>query len=169
MLATVARNTRLSIHADVPVQAFAKLGGVSSARIKAQDGTVYTLEELDGNVLSVGQAADGLYVPVRLDVAGAPSLLPGSVVEVWLLSPKTSDGITVPLNAVLEQEGRSYCYVQTAGETMDKRTITLGSNDGLRVEVVAGLRTGERVVTIGAMDVKLATAGGALPAHGHEH
>lgn len=169
VLATVARNTRLSIHADVPVQAFAKLGGVNSARIKAQDGTVYTLEELDGKVLSVGQAADGLYVPVRLDVAGAPSLLPGSVVEVWLLSQKTGDSITVPLSAVLEQEGRSYCYVQTAGETMDKRTITLGSNDGLRVEVLDGLRSGERVVAIGAMDVKLATAGGALPAHGHEH
>ena len=169
VLASVARNTRLSIHADVPVQAFARLGGVSGARIKAQDGTVRTLEELNGKVLSVGQAADGLYVPVRLDVDGAPGLLPGSVVEVWLLSPRTNDAITIPLSAVLEQEGRSYCYVQTAGETMDKRTITLGVNDGLRVQVINGLAPGERVVTIGAIDVKLATAGGALPEHGHEH
>lgn len=169
VLATVARNARLSIHADVPVQAFAKLGGVSSARIKAQDGAVRTLEELNGKVLSVGQAADGLYVPVRLEVNGASSLLPGSVVEVWLLSPRTSDAITIPLSSVLEQEGRSYCYVQTAGETMDKRAIALGANDGLRVEVREGLRSGERVVSIGAMDVKLATASGALPAHGHEH
>lgn len=169
VLATVARNTRLSIHADVPVQAFAKLGGVSGARIKAQDGTVRTLEELNGKVLSVGQAADGLYVPVRLDVVGAPGLLPGSVVEVWLLSLRTTDAITIPLSAVLEQEGRSYCYVQTAGETMDKRTLVLGVNDGLRVQVMSGLAAGERVVTVGAIDVKLATAGGALPAHGHEH
>ena len=77
--------------------------------------------------------------------------------------------MTIPLSTVLEQEGRSYCYVQTAGETMDKRTITLGANDGLRAEVREGLAPGERVVSIGAMDVKLATAGGALPAHGHEH
>ncbi len=169
VLATVARNTRLSIHADVPVQAFARLGGVSGARIKVQDGTVRTLEELNGNVLSVGQAADGLYVPVRLDVDGAPGLLPGSVVEVWLLSPKATDAITIPLSAVLEQEGRNYCFVQTAGETMDKRTITVGVNDGLRTHVINGLSPGERVVTIGAIDVKLATAGGSLPEHGHEH
>ena len=157
------------IHADVPVQAFARLGGVSGARIKTQDGTVRTLEGLNGNVLSVGQAADGFYVPVRLELDGAPGLLPGSVVEVWLTSPRTSDAITIPLSAVLEQEGRTYCYVQTAGETMDKRTITLGVNDGLRTQVISGLVTGERVVTVGAIDVKLATAGGALPAHGHEH
>jgi membrane fusion protein, heavy metal efflux system len=169
VLATVARNTRLSIHADVPVQAFARLGGVQGARIKAQDGTVRTLEQLNGTVLSVGQGADGLYVPVRLEVDGAQGLLPGSVVEVWLLSPTTQDALTIPLSAVLEQEGRSYCYVQTAGETMDKRNITLGANDGLRAEVRDGLAPGERVVSIGAMDVKLATAGGALPAHGHEH
>jgi cobalt-zinc-cadmium efflux system membrane fusion protein len=169
VLATVARNTRLSIHADVPVQAFARLGGVSGARIKTQDGTVRTLEGLNGNVLSVGQAADGSYVPVRLELDGAPGLLPGSVVEVWLTSPRTSDAITIPLSAVLEQEGRTYCYVQTAGETMDKRTITLGVNDGLRTQVISGLVTGERVVTVGAIDVKLATAGGALPGHGHEH
>ena len=169
VLATVARNTRLSIHADVPVQAFARLAGVQGARIKAQDGSVRTLEQLNGKVLSVGQGADGLYVPVRLEVDGTPGLLPGSVVEVWLLSPTTKDALTIPLSAVLEQEGRSYCYVQTAGETMDKRTITLGANDGLRVEVREGLAPGERVVSIGAMDVKLATAGGALPAHGHEH
>ncbi|MBK9196332.1 MAG: efflux RND transporter periplasmic adaptor subunit [Flavobacteriales bacterium] len=169
VLATVARNTRLSIHADVPVQAFARLGGVQGARIKAQDGSVRTLEQLNGTVLSVGQGADGLYVPVRLEVDGTQGLLPGSVVEVWLLSPTMKDAMTIPLSAVLEQEGRSYCYVQTAGETMDKRTITLGANDGLRAEVREGLAPGERVVSIGAMDVKLATAGGALPAHGHEH
>lgn len=169
VLGTIARNTRLSIHADVPVQAFVELGGVSSARIKSQDGMVRTLEELNGKVVSVGQAADGLYVPVRLEVDGAPGLMPGSVVEVWLLSPGTTEAITVPLSAVLEQEGRSYCYVQTAGETMDKRMLELGPNDGLRVLVRSGLAPGDRVVSIGAMDVKLATAGGALPAHGHEH
>ena len=169
VLATLARNTRLSIHADVPVQAFARLGGVTSARIRAQDGRVYTLEQLNGRVLSVGQSADRLYVPVRLEVDGSRDLLPGSVVEVWLVSPTTKDALSIPLSAVLEQEGRDYCYVQTAGETMDKRTITLGANDGLRVEVREGLLPGERVVSIGAMDVKLATASGAIPAHGHEH
>ena len=169
VLATIATNERLSIHADVPLQVFAKLGSVQGARIRTPDGTVFTLEELNGKVQSVGRAADGSYVPVRLEVDGKPGLLPGSMAEVWLLSSTSAKVITVPLSAVLEQEGRNYCYVQTAGETMDKRTLTLGANDGLRAEVLSGLIPGDRVESIGAMDVKLATAGGAMPAHGHEH
>ncbi|MBK8339822.1 MAG: efflux RND transporter periplasmic adaptor subunit [Flavobacteriales bacterium] len=169
VLATIATNERLSIHADVPMSAFSKLGNAQSARIRVPDGTVFTLEQLNGRVQSVGRAADGLYVPVRLEVDGRPGLLPGAMADVYLLSPKSTDVITIPLSAVLEQEGRHYCYVQTAGETMDKRTITLGANDGLRAEVLSGLNEGDRVVSIGAMDVKLATMSGALPAHGHEH
>ncbi len=169
VLATIATNERLSIHADVPLRAFGALGTVADARIRTTEGRVYTLAGLNGRVQSVGRAADGLYVPVRLEVSGAPDLLPGSMVEAWLLSPPQAETLTIPLSAVLEQEGRTYCYVQTAGETMDKRTIILGGNDGLRAEVIDGLRPGERVVSIGALDVKLATASGAMPAHGHEH
>ncbi|MBK6626009.1 MAG: efflux RND transporter periplasmic adaptor subunit [Flavobacteriales bacterium] len=169
VLARIATNERLSIHADVPLRSFADLGSVEDARIRLPNGEVRTLEELNGRVQSVGRAADGLYVPVRLEVNGVPGLLPGAMVDVWLLSPKKVDALTIPLSALLEQEGRNYCYVQSAGETMDKRMLTLGGNDGLRAEVRSGLRPGERVVSIGALDVKLATASGAMPAHGHEH
>lgn len=169
VLATVARNERLSIHADAPVQAYAALGTVTDARIKAQDGRVHTLKELNGRVVSVGRVADGPYVPVRLEVDGTATLVAGSVGEVWLVGAPSGEALTLPLSAIVEQEGRFFCYVQTAGETMDKRWLQLGGNDGLRVQVLGGLRAGERVVTTGAMDVKLATAGGAIPAHGHEH
>ena len=169
VLATVARNDRLSIHADAPVSAFNTLGGVADARIKAQDGRVFTLKELNGRVVSVGRVAAGPYVPVRLEVDGSSTLVAGSVVEVWLVGKATGEAITVPLSAVMEQEGRFFCYVHTAGETMEKRWVSLGANDGLCAQVLAGLAIGERVITTGAMDIKLATAGGAIPAHGHEH
>ncbi|MBL7953086.1 MAG: efflux RND transporter periplasmic adaptor subunit [Flavobacteriales bacterium] len=169
VLATIATNDRLSIHADVPLRAFGVLGAVADARIRTMEGKVHTMAELKGRVQSVGRAADGAYIPVRLEVNGAPGVLPGAVIEAWLLSPTGAEALTIPLSAVLEQEGRTYCYVQTAGETMDKRVIALGGNDGLRVEVKEGLHPGERVVSIGALDVKLATASGTMPAHGHEH
>jgi membrane fusion protein, heavy metal efflux system len=169
VLATVARNDRLSIHADAPAQAFNKLGEVTDARIKAQDGRVHTLKELNGRVVSVGRAAAGPYVPVRLEVDGSPTLVAGSVAEVWLIGNASGEAVTVPLSAILEQEGRFFCYVHTAGETMEKRWVSLGANDGLRAQVISGLSPGERVITTGAMDIKLASAGGAIPAHGHEH
>jgi multidrug efflux pump subunit AcrA (membrane-fusion protein) len=60
-------------------------------------------------------------------------------------------------------------YIQTAGETFDKRAVTLGIQDGVNVQVVAGTKEGERVVTKGAYMIKLATQSGNVPAHGHEH
>jgi preprotein translocase subunit YajC len=37
------------------------------------------------------------------------------------------------------------------------------------VEIKSGLKEGEKVVTKGAIHVKLASASNAIPAHTHEH
>lgn len=42
-------------------------------------------------------------------------------------------------------------------------------NDGCRVEVLSGLKGGEKVVTVGALHVKLAAAGNTIPGHTHNH
>lgn len=44
-----------------------------------------------------------------------------------------------------------------------------GATDGERVEIVEGLREGERVVMQGAVHVRLASASNAIPAHTHNH
>jgi hypothetical protein len=59
--------------------------------------------------------------------------------------------------------------LQIAGESFVKRELKLAGSDGTNVQVLAGLRKGERVVTMGAYQIKLATASGAIPAHGHAH
>jgi multidrug efflux pump subunit AcrA (membrane-fusion protein) len=47
--------------------------------------------------------------------------------------------------------------------------VTLGGSDGQRFEVLSGLNEGDKVVTRGAIHVKLASASNAIPAHTHEH
>ena len=52
----------------------------------------------------------------------------------------------------------------------DRWVIQTGATDGIRTEVTGGLRDDERIVTKGAILVKLAQATGALDAHsGHVH
>ena len=41
--------------------------------------------------------------------------------------------------------------------------------NGKQVQVLSGLTEGERVVTKGAYQVKMASLGGSVPAHGHSH
>jgi hypothetical protein len=45
----------------------------------------------------------------------------------------------------------------------------LGARDGSRTEILAGLDLGERVVTVGAYQVRLASLSGGDFAGGHGH
>lgn len=70
---------------------------------------------------------------------------------------------------MIEEQGLFYVYVQTAGESFQKREVKTGAGDGMNVEILSGVESGERVVTKGAYNIKLATMSGTIPAHGHEH
>ncbi|WKZ19450.1 MAG: hypothetical protein QY310_02550 [Candidatus Jettenia sp. CY-1] len=59
--------------------------------------------------------------------------------------------------------------MQTSGEGFQKRELKIRVSDGMNVQVLAGIKEGERVVTKGAYQIKLATISGKMPAHGHEH
>ena len=65
--------------------------------------------------------------------------------------------------------GREVVYVQAEGESFERRVVTVGIRSGGWTEITSGLAAGEHVVTRGAYAVKLAAAGGAVPAHGHAH
>jgi multidrug efflux pump subunit AcrA (membrane-fusion protein) len=51
----------------------------------------------------------------------------------------------------------------------ERRPVRLGIRDGDLVQVIDGIAPGERVVARGACQVRLASAAGALPVHGHVH
>jgi hypothetical protein len=81
-----------------------------------------------------------------------------------------SKAITIPNGALLEEQGISYVFVQVTPEMFEKREVKIGGTDGLHTEVISGLNADERIVTQGAMQVKLAKSTGALDPHaGHVH
>jgi multidrug efflux pump subunit AcrA (membrane-fusion protein) len=51
----------------------------------------------------------------------------------------------VPAAALTVEGDQTYAFV-VAGNTVDRRAVRTGGADGDRVEVVAGLRAGDRVV-----------------------
>jgi hypothetical protein len=67
------------------------------------------------------------------------------------------------------EAGRPYVFVQLGGESFARRFIEVAARDGNLVGIRAGVKHGERVVTLGAYDVQLASAAGGLPAEGHVH
>ena len=88
-LATVTQNNRLFLRADVSERYYKYLNGISSANFKTPyDNQVYELEALNGKLLSYGKSAGAgsFYVPVTFSFDNKGDIIPGSFVEIFLLS-----------------------------------------------------------------------------------
>ncbi|PZR12178.1 MAG: efflux RND transporter periplasmic adaptor subunit [Flavobacterium psychrophilum] len=170
-LATVSKNKRLLLQANVSQKYFAKLASVTSANFSLPDGKTYDTASLNGRVVSYGKSAStgSPFIPITFEIDNIVELISGSGVQIYLKSDAKSDALVIPYSSVMEEQSIFYVYVQTAGESFQKREITLGANDGKDVQILSGLSEGERVVTKGAYQIKLSSASGASPAHGHEH
>jgi multidrug efflux pump subunit AcrA (membrane-fusion protein) len=136
-----------------------------------QNKEQFNTKELNGRVMAAGKttAANSPFIPVYFQIDGKPNLLPGSFAEVYLKTTAIDNALVIPVSALVEEQGIFYAYVQTEGESFQKRELKLGGNDGEKVQVLSGVTEGERVVIKGAYQIKLSHASGALPAHGHEH
>jgi len=169
----ISQNKSLLLRTEVQ-QKYAKyLNSITDANIRTvEDNRTYTLEELNGKVLSIGKVTtpDNYLIPVTLQINNAGSFLPGSFVELYLKTLTNSKALIVPNSAILEEQGSFFVFVQVTPELFEKREIKTGATDGNDTEVIRGLGDNERIVTSGAIFIKLAQATGTLDAHsGHVH
>ena len=87
----------------------------------------------------------------------------------WIKTTPNESALKIPVSALMEEYGTFSVYVQTGGETFEKRDVVLGVSDGIYVQILSGVDEGERVVTTGAYQVKMASMSGQVPEHGHSH
>ena len=171
-LATVTQNNRLFLRADVSERYYKYLNNISSANFKTPyDNQVYELEALNGKLLSYGKSAGqgSFYVPVTFSFDNKGDIIPGSFVEIFLLSKQMDDAIVLPVEALTEEQGLYFIYIQKCEESYKKQEVKLGASNGKEVQILSGVQPGDKVVVKGAYHVKLASASNALPAHSHEH
>ncbi|HOX77542.1 MAG TPA: efflux RND transporter periplasmic adaptor subunit [Bacteroidales bacterium] len=172
-LVSVIKNKSLILKADIQQKYAPILGSIISANIRTvQDNRTYSLDELNGKMLSYGRSANesNYLIPVSLLVDNPGDLISGSFVELYLITQTNSQALTLPNNALIEEQGNFFVYVQITPELFEKREVKTGTTDGLRTEITRGINSGERIITDGAIFVRLAQATGTLDAHsGHNH
>jgi RND family efflux transporter MFP subunit len=172
-LLSISQNKLLTLTADVSQKYAPLLAEIRSANIRTmQDDKVYTLEQLNGKVLSYGKSASSsnYLIPVILQIENKGSFTPGSFVEVYLKTQTNSEALTVPNSSLLEDQGIYFVYLQLTPELFEKREVIPGVTDGMRTEIVKGIFENERIVTQGAVFIKLSQSTGTLDAHsGHVH
>lgn len=170
-LATISANRNLVLRADVPQRYLSETGEVRTANFTTPyDGKTYDLSDLDGRLIGSGRAmtAGSPTLPVRFEFRNRGDLTPGSVVEVFLKGALREEVLTVPVSALTEEQGAYAVYVRISPGHYMKRPVKTGVSDGVRIEILSGLASGEEVVSTGAYYVRLAGMSTAIP-HGHSH
>ena len=93
----------------------------------------------------------------------------GMFVRAQVFTATTQRGIVIPLSSVVDEDGQPVAYVELEGELFERRPLKVGTRQGDVVQILEGLKPGDRVVTRGAYNIRLQAASGAVPAHGHAH
>lgn len=169
----VSKNRNLVLKADIPQRYASVVSSIATANVEDPvTHKVYSLEELDGRVLSYAKSVNtsNFMLPVTLQINNVGDFTPGAFVSVWLRSQSKGNSLVVPKSSVIEEQGNYYVFVQLTPELFEKQLVKIGSTDGKNVEVLSGINENQRIVTRGAVLVKLAKAAGALDPHaGHVH
>jgi RND family efflux transporter MFP subunit len=158
----------------------ARIPEAAAQRLRQPTGAWYEVKG-DPRELRVGDnarliTAGGVIDPVSRTVpvifefeeTGITPLL-GRGMDARVYTGETIETLAIPRSAVIDDDGQPVVFVQTGGETFARRTVTLGLRGADYVAVQAGLQAGERVVSRGAYDVRLAAASPAEAGHGHAH
>ena len=170
-LLTVTKNQKLQLRADVSERYYKDLKNISSANFRTPyDKEAHRLALLNGRMISYGRSAANQenYIPVNFEFNNVGDIIAGSYVEVYLLGQHRENIISVPMTALVENQGLYFVYVQLDAEGYKQQEVQIGTNDGERVEILSGLKKGDKIVSKGAYHIKLASASASIP-HGHEH
>lgn len=171
-LLILTQNQHLYLRAEVPERRFNELNNIKCAKFRTSySKTLYDVTDMGGHIQSYGRSAEqnNSYIPVIFEFNNTGDVVQGSYAEIYLITNDREHVITVPMTAITEEQGVHYVYVQVDEEGYRKQEVTLGENDGERVEICSGIAPGDKVVVKGAIQVKLASASNAIPAHTHNH
>ena len=168
-LAVISRGSKLTLRAEAPLKYYATLPKVATANFAMPDGEVVSLSDHKGRLLGFSRTAEEGFLPVTFEFERCSSAIPGAYVDVWLKTGETTDALTVPVDAVVESQGIYSVFIQHEDDAFLKRDVTLGGCDGLKVQILSGINPGDKVVTKGAMQIKLASVAAVPSGHNHQH
>lgn len=153
-----------------------------AARLDDPSGAAFDLSGLDvpveigvgdnGRLVGVGSMIDpqSRSVPVIFALSNPdPRIVLNQHVQARVFTGRSRTALSVPAAAVIDDGGQRVVYVMRGGESFSRVPVRLGLRDGDRFEVLEGLKAGDRVVSRGAMQVRLAAATPEAMGHGHAH
>lgn len=144
-LFTIYQPGSLRVTASVPQYRLAAMRGVTTARVEFPELGKW----VDATAVQVLPTADAAthVSQVRVTLPPLPEATPGMFARVHFVTGR-ADKLTVPASAVLRRGEVAAVYVQLPDNRLSLRQLRLGEVVGNgEIEVLAGLTTGDKVVT----------------------
>lgn len=106
---------------------------------------------------------------VRIEVDNAErQLKPGMFITAGIAVDRRDGVVTVPADAIRRGKGEEVVFIAEGDGRFEWREVRTGARTGDRVEIVRGVKPGERVVTEGSLILKSELEKGGFEAgHGH--
>jgi cobalt-zinc-cadmium efflux system membrane fusion protein len=158
-LVTIGDNSVVWVWADLYERDIARVTRLQADKrlVAAVSVKAYPGDEFAGIVDFVSPAMEeaSRTVKVRVEVPNQQKrLLAGMFASVKVFLPGDEEVTTLPRGAVLDDEGRSFVFVHHHDDYYVRRPVSRGRAWVDRVELTAGLKGGERVVSDGAFLMK---------------
>ena len=152
-LFTIIENGRLELRLKVPETSISQIQPQQKVQIISQ----YNSQPLIGTVREIDPIIDrqSRQATVNIDLPSQVPLKPGMFLRATI-STATAQGKTVPVKALLPQaDGSAIAFVVQDDNTVKARSVEIGEIlADEQVEVIAGLRTGDRIVVKGSAYLK---------------
>ena len=172
-LAMIKNTQTLVLEARVPSTRIQDMSIATDATFRMGAGQkTYRISELGGRPVSEKPLASGTsgFAHFLFEFGNADGqFIEGTSLAVQILGSEKKSCLAISVDAVQEELGDALVYVQSSGETIEKRFPKLGIQDGQWIEVKEGIDEGEQVVTKGATQIRLSSLGGVEMGHGHAH
>jgi len=150
----------ISDPSDLWVIAEVKERDIASVKV-GQDATfkvlAYPDQEFHGKVVRLGNQieADSRTLEVRIETDNADGKLKaGMFADVEITTTIMNDIIVIPDTALQSDGDGQVVFVEVGENKFEKRAVTLGMEQRGRVQVLAGLKVDERIVTEGSFILK---------------
>ncbi len=174
MVVHVAALEKLWLEARVPESELGRITSPAGAFFRLDGAASATVLDVGRNARLIAFSGmvdkDTRTIPAILEFDNADGVLrAGMQVQARLYTGRSAKGVGIPAAALIDDAGQTAIFVQKEGESFERRVVETGPRDGDWVAIKSGIVAGERVVSKGAYQLRLAATQPAAMGHGHAH
>lgn len=144
------------VQADIFESDLPMVSGLTGKTIRFRSPNAGVTEQ-SAKVISTGSLIDkgsrALTLTAEAENKGG-SLKPGTFVEVGFNTGTATPTLQIPLSAVFRIDNAPFVFVALEDNKFKRRMVTLGRESDGQVEVIEGIKTNDRVVVQGTLELK---------------